>query len=260
MFPQWMLPSLFGDNPSSWKKLNTPRLQSPSGFSLAVWEEELENDECRDFILNGLRNGFVIIDPDAYPAVVESENHISARPGSTSYKEATALVLKEIEIRHYKVVSDPPDIISPIAGILKPDGGVRLIHDCSRAEGLAFNDYCTSGWKQKFARVDGAVKFVTPGCFMAKVDLKQAYRSVLISEHSQQVTGLKLQFGNSTVYLQDTRLCFAAKLAPDIFHQLTQGIKRMLKCHGLKATVVYLDDFIIEADCISALITLIFSP
>ena len=93
---------------------------------------------------------------------------------------------------------------------------------------------------------------------MVKVDLKQAYRSVLISKHSQQVTGLKWQFGNNTVYLQDTRLCFGAKLAPDIFHQLTQGIKRMLKCHGLKATVVYLDDFFIEADCISALITLIF--
>ena len=86
MFPQWILPSLFGNNPSSGKKLNTPSLQSPSGFSLAAWEAELENDEYRDFILNGLRNGFDIIDPDAYPAVVESENHISARPGSTSYK------------------------------------------------------------------------------------------------------------------------------------------------------------------------------
>ena len=68
----------------------------------------VENDEDRDFILNGLRNGFDIIDPDAYPAVVEYENHISARPGTPSYKEATAQVLKEIEMGHYKVVSDPP--------------------------------------------------------------------------------------------------------------------------------------------------------
>ena len=118
MFPQWMLTSLFGDNPSSGKTLNSPRLKSPSVFSLAALEKELENDEYRDFILNGLRNGFDIIDPDAYPTVVESENHISARPGSTSFKEATALVFKEIEIGHYKVVSDPPDIISSIAGIL----------------------------------------------------------------------------------------------------------------------------------------------
>ena len=45
-------------------------------------------------------------------------------------------------------VSDPPDIIGPIAIIPKPDGEIRLIHDCSRPEGLAVNDYCTSDWKQ----------------------------------------------------------------------------------------------------------------
>ena len=67
------------------KKLNTACSQSPSGLSLVAWEEELENDEYGDFIHNGLRNGFDIIDPDAYPAVVEYENYISARPGSHSY-------------------------------------------------------------------------------------------------------------------------------------------------------------------------------
>ena len=76
------------------------------------------------------------------------------------------------------------------------------------AQGLAVNDYCTSDWKQKFARVDDAAKLVTPGCFMAKVDLKLAYWFVPRSKHSQQVVGLKSQFGNNTVYLHDTRLCF----------------------------------------------------
>ena len=257
-----MSPSPFGDNPLSGKKLKSARSGSPGGLCLTAWEEELENDEDRDFILTGLQNGFDIIDSDACPAVVECENHMSARPGSPYYKEATAQVLKEIEMGHYKVVSDPPDIISPIAVIPKPDGGVRLIHDCSRPDGLAVNDYCTSDWKQKFAKVDDAAKLVTPGCFMAKVDLKQAYRSVPISKHSQQVTGLKWQFGNNIVYLQDTRLCFGSKLAPGIFHRLTQAVKRMLKRRGLKATVVYLDDFFIKAetfaDCIFALNTLVF--
>ena len=119
------------------KKLKSARSGSPGGLCLTAWEEELENDEDRDFILTGLQNGFDIIDSDACPAVVECENHMSARPGSPYYKEATAQVLKEIEMGHYKVVSDPPDIISPIAVIPKPDGGVRLIHDCSRPDGLA---------------------------------------------------------------------------------------------------------------------------
>ena len=84
-----------------------------------------------------------------------------------------------------------------------------------------------------------------------------------ISKHSKQVTGLKWQFGNDTVYLHDTRLCFGSKLAPGVFHRLTQGVERMLKRRGLKATVVYLDDFFIKADtfadCIKHFNTLIFS-
>ena len=82
-----------------------------------------------------------------------------------------------------------------------------------------------------------------------------------ISSHSQRVTGLKWQFGKETVYLRDTKLCFGSKLAPGIFHRLTQAVRRMLKRHGLAAMVVYLDDFFIKADtldaCVSALNMLI---
>ena len=83
---------------------------------------------------------------------------------------------------------------------------------------------------------------------MAKVDLQSAYRSVKISEHSKQVRGLKWLFGKKTVYLRDTRLCFGSKLAPGIFHRFTQAVRRMLFRRGLKAIVVYLDDFFIKAD------------
>lgn len=134
----------------------------------------MESDEDRDFILYGLYHGFDIIDTDASPVSVHTKNHKSAMPGSPYYHQATAQVLKEIEMGNYKVVSNPPDIISPIGVIPKPDGGIRLIHDCSQPDGLAVNDYCTTDWKQKFSRVEDAAKLVTPGCFMAKVDLKSA--------------------------------------------------------------------------------------
>ena len=41
---------------------------------------------------------------------------------------------------NYEVVSHPPDIICPLGVIEKPDGGVRLIHDCSMPPGQAVND------------------------------------------------------------------------------------------------------------------------
>lgn len=185
------------------------------------------------------------------------DNHASARPGSPLYNQATEQILKEIQMGNYELVSQPPEIVSPIGVIPKPDGGVRLIHDCSLPKGQSVNDYCTSEWNLKFASVDDAAALIEEGYYMAKVDLKSAYRSVPISKHSQRVTGLKWQFGSQTVFLKDTKLCFGSRLAPGIFHRLTQAVKRMLKRHGIKATVVYLDDFFITAptfnDCMQSL-------
>lgn len=219
-----------------------------TSLRLAAWEEELHDDEDRDFILSGIKHGFDIIDNDAEPTPVECNNHKSAQPGSPLYDQATAQILKEIRMGYYEVVSAPPLIVSPMGVIPKPEGGVRLIHDCSLPRGSSVNDYCSSDWHQKFSRVDDAAALVTEGCFMAKVDLQSAYRSVKISDHSKQVTGLKWQFGSRTVYLRDTRLCFGSKLSPGIFHRLTQAVRRMLIRRGLTATVVYLDDFFIKAD------------
>ena len=41
---------------------------------------------------------------------------------------------------NYEVVSEPPDIISPMGAIPKTDGGVRLIHDSFCPDGISVND------------------------------------------------------------------------------------------------------------------------
>ena len=164
------------------------------------------------------------------------------------YNKATAQVKKEIEAGHYVVCKKKPDIISPMAAIPKPDGDVRLIHDCSRPTGRAVNDYCTTDWHQKFSRVDDAAALMTPGCFFAKVDLRSAYRRVKLSPESQKVTGFKWNFDGKVLYLKDTRLPFGGKLSPGIFHRLTQAVKRMMGRKGFNLVIVYLDDFLIIAD------------
>ena len=77
---------------------------------------------------------------------------------------------------NYEVVTEPPEIISLLGVIAKPDSGVRLIHDCSMPPGQAVNDYSTEEWHQRFARVDDVAALVTEGCFMAKVDIQSAFR------------------------------------------------------------------------------------
>ena len=55
--------------------------------------------------------------------------------GSPYYEEATQQVLKEIHMGKYVIVSELPEIISSMRVSPKPNGGVRLIHDCFCPEG-----------------------------------------------------------------------------------------------------------------------------
>ena len=72
--------------PKKLDKVSNPH----GGLCLTAWEEELQDDVDRDFILNGIMHGFDIIDKDAKPKPVQCENHKSAQPGSPLYDQATA--------------------------------------------------------------------------------------------------------------------------------------------------------------------------
>ena len=133
--------------------------------------------------------------------------------------------MTEIENGNYLFPKSTPKIISPLGILEKPDGGIRIIHDCSRLLHFSVIHHAGDFPKQKYQTIDDAAKLVTPNCLMAKVDLKSAYRSVRISEHSQQVTGFKWVFPDGKEHtLYDCKLPFGAKLAPNIFHRLSQSI------------------------------------
>lgn len=231
------------------------------GLNLAAWMHELGDDIDRDFILKGIQDGFDIIDNIEHISPVSLPNHPSARPNSELYEKATKQVLNEIQCGNYVLCNQPPKIVSPMAAIPKPDGGVRLIHDCSRPHGRSVNDHCSTDWQQKFARIDDAANLMTEKCYFAKVDLKNAYRSVSISKHSQDVTGLSWNLEGKNIFMKDTRLPFGARLSPGIFHRLTQAVKRMMARKGFDLIIVYLDDFLIISEskeaCAQALSVLI---
>lgn len=231
------------------------------GLWLAAWDEELGNDVDREFILKGIEHGFDIIDPCSSPTKVELDNHPSADINSPSFQKATAQILEEVSMGNYRKADEPPLIVSPLGVIPKRDGGVRLIHDCSRPVNASVNSYAGDMDKQRFQSVDSATKLVTPNAWMAKLDLKSAYRSVSISKHSQKVTGLKWILEGTPCYFIDTKLPFGSKLAPNIFHRLTQAVKRIMSRKGFTNIVVYLDDFFIceptMSQCAHALAVLV---
>ena len=234
-------------------------MSSPLKFH--IWQEELTGDPDAAFLLTGISQGFHITDPGASYRDVHVKNYKSATTHARSQVEAQ--ILSEIAEGNYVTTPHKPTIVSALGAIPKPGSDdVRLIHDCSQPPGGALNDYATHEYF-RYQTIDDATKLINQGDFLAKVDLKSAYRSVPIHPSNFQATGLQWQFAGESnpTYLYDTKLPFGAQLSPEIFHRLTQSVRRMMARRGYSAMVVYLDDFLIITpdyeSCVMALNTLI---
>ena len=107
-----------------------------------------------------------------------------------------ASIIKEIQKGNYVVTDRVPTIVRPIGAVPKSDGGYRLIHDCSLPKGACLNDFSPDFDKCSYESVDDAVSLIKPGYYLAKLDIKSAYRHIPISLSSQQVTGLLWRFSD----------------------------------------------------------------
>lgn len=176
------------------------------------------------------------------------ENYKSAT-NQTNRHKVEQTIRDEIEQGNYVVTHVKPTIISALGAIPKPNSSeVRIIHDCSRPHGKAVNDYITID-TFKFQTLDDAIKLLQPGSYMAKIDLRHAYRSIPIHPDNYRATGCKWRFegDDKFTYFYDTRLPFGAKSSPGIFHRISQAVKRMMARRGFNDIVVYLDDFLVVA-------------
>jgi hypothetical protein len=151
-------------NPRSMQKrlkLKTGSLSS----CVDVWEVELNGDEDENFILNGVKHGFCIVDD---PAIVPE--HVCMKNSPTSPEVAKAInnkLVEGIQEGHYKVVNKQPTSVSGLHAIPKPDGDIRLIHDCSRPEGQSVNDYTTKD-DRSYQSVEELVDDIKPNWYIGK--------------------------------------------------------------------------------------------
>ncbi len=217
----------------------------------------------KDFILNGITYGFSLIDKST------SISNISRAfvPNSYSVKHPSVKIRVEEQIHeemacgNYIVPHSIPRIVSALAVVPKSGDGIRLIHDLSRPEGASLNTYASKDPCQ-FISVNDALNLIKPGWYMAKVDLRSAYRSVHIPKDEYTLTGLSWTFKGDShpTLLCDTRLPFGARKSPAIFNRLTQAVTRLMSRRG-HAIVSYLDDFFICApdfhSCVTSLNVLI---
>ena len=227
------------------------------------WANELDPaDAKRDFILSGVKNGFKILDESLLQECTFTANYHSAT-NPTVKTQVESQIISEINNKRYYVVHDKPTIVSALGAIPKKNSSkFRLIHDCSRPEGKALNDFAEN-IPFKYQCISDAVNLIQPQYYMAKVDLMHAYRSVKVHESNWCATGLQWTFEGNKVptFLVDTRLPFGARSSPYIFNELTQAVRRILEQKYNIKVIAYLDDFLIisedKASCSQALTTLL---
>ena len=173
---------------------------------------------------------------------------------SATHKDIAPLVERQISDElsngQYIIVDSKPRIISALGAIPKKGcKKVRLIHDCSRPAGYAINDFATHN-PFKYQTIQDAIDYIKPNSFLAKIDLANAYRVVEFHPSNYELTGLQWTFTGMErpTYMVDTCLPFGARLAPQIFNELSQAVRRILASRNIHKIVTYLDDFLVVGD------------
>ena len=201
-------------------------------MTVEQWEIELEGDADGNFLLDGLTNGFKIIDDvELFP--VRMSSYKSATDVDVKQK-VEKQIIAELDAGNYVITKEPPTLISALGAIPKPElEEVRLIHDCSRPKDNSLKSHITERESFSYQTIDNAlkhIKHIKHKSFLAKVDIRKAYRHVPLHPSNYRVTGLSWEFKLKEhlefefIYLYDTKLPFGASKAPEIFHRLSQSI------------------------------------
>ena len=140
-----------------------------------------------------------------------------------------------------KVIKEIPiserGYVSPIFTVPKKDGSLRMILNLKRfnlnVEYIHF----------KMDTLQSAVNLMTPGCFMASVDLRHAYYTVAMDENDQRY----LQFEYRGMLFQYTCLPMGFASSPRIFTKLCKPVFSMLRTKG-HIIVGYIDDSYLQGD------------
>lgn len=173
-----------------------------------------------------------------------------------------AEIEKELEAGILREVSDKPAHITALSTKEEAGDKIRVIRDCSAPEGRAVNTHVDT-LKFTMMNLRDAQERMRPGWYMAKVDIKAAFRTIGVLPEQQELLGFKYtpHSGAQPRYFIDTRLPFGMRNSPEIFCRISTAVRAMMVARGYVDVVVYVDDFLIlaptEEQCKIALETLL---
>ena len=144
------------------------------------------------------------------------------------YQEMSDLLVKELDEHIVSKVNLPPRCIHSLGAVVKSNGKLKPITDCSRPDDYSINNYMQSTFKSfSYNSVEDAVAVLDSNDFMAVVDISSAYRSVNINPDHLQFQGLTWDFGDGPEFLVDRRLFFGLRCAPNIFDALSSFVVKI---------------------------------
>ncbi len=146
-------------------------------------------------------------------------------------------------------------VCSPVVVIPKgEDGKIRLIHNLSAPRGQSVNDAIPEEcYRTSYDRFDTAVAMVRrfgPGAWMAKIDLKSAFKHIVVRPDQWHLLGMHLddENGERGLYF-DATLPFGLRSSQRIFNEFTKAIRYLARQEeGIEDLFGYLDDFFLVAE------------
>ena len=217
-----------------------------SEWRVCAWDFELqkENDlELKKFIEEGVKYGFRIVDSNVCIPSYQGENYSSSTKG-VAKPFIDKIFEREVSEGKLLQVNKKPRCIHSIGAVPKPDGRFRQIIDCSLPELKSINNFMSSTAKEfNFRTVDNVIDLITPNCWMASLDIKDAYRTVVVHPDQWKFQGLEWEMNGISKFFTDCRLCFGGASSPYIFSQLSNFLVRCMHRRGMLTVINYLDDF-----------------
>ena len=220
----------------------------PSQMNLLCWEYYLNHeldDTTYNYLLNGIKYGFAIVDSDVEIEPYRCTNYKSVLSGE-AHDYVNDLILKEISQGKYIRANTAPCCVHALGAVTKSDGSYRPITDCKRPLGLSINNYMDETFHQfTYCTVDQVADNMSQDCFMATVDISAVYRSVPILPDHWTYQAINWELNGDLCDLFDTHLCFGLRCAPYIFTMISDFISRTMSRLGYKHVINYIDDFLV---------------
>ena len=222
-----------------------------SQLNKTSWLHELsyENDSnLRDYLQFGVLNGVYIVNPEEEVESYFCKNYASVLEGD-AHLFVDSLLKDELSQQKYILTDQQPHCVHALGAIPKGDGTYRPITDCKRPLGVSINN-CMSDIVTTFSynSIDDVVALLSPGDYMATIDISAAYRSVSVHPEHWKYQGISWELDGQQRFMLDTRVCFGLKNAPFLYSHISNFVVRCMHRRGYMRIVNYLDDFIVLGD------------